>query len=408
MKWLFLILIIIGLSLSSKSAFSNPKIKLGIEVLLEEYLKLIKGKRIGLITNQTGVDSCLKSDIELLSKVPNTKLVALFGPEHGIDGSIPRGSYIKSYTDKETGIPVYSLYGETKKPTKDMLKDVDILIFDIQDVGLRYYTYIYTMALAMESAKENNIDFIVLDRPNPLNGIDVEGPVLEPAFTSFIGMYPIPLRYGMTIGELAQFFNKEFKINTRLTVAPMRNWTRNLWFDDTGLRWVISSPNMPNFDTVLLYSCTGPIGDTNISVGIGTTKPFHFIGTPYIDASTLIKELEKENLPGVIFRKAHFIPQFDKYQKELCHGLELFITNREEFKPIETCLTIIKVIRRLYPNKFDWGAMTGGRYSFDLSLGTDKVRASIEKGVAVKDIWRLWIKDLEKFTAIREKYLIYK
>jgi uncharacterized protein YbbC (DUF1343 family) len=408
MKWLFLSLIIIVLNLPARVAFSSPKIKLGIEVFLEEDLNLIKGKKIGLITNQTGVDSSLKSNIELLTKVPDIKLIALFGPEHGIDGSIPAGSYVKSYIDKETGIPVYSLYGDTRKPTKDMLKDIDVLIFDIQDVGLRYYTYIYTMALAMEAAKENNIDFIVLDRPNPLNGIDIEGPILDPAFSSFIGMYPIPLRYGMTIGELAQFFNREFKIDARLTVIPMKNWARDMWFDDTGLRWVISSPNMPDFDTVLLYSCTGPIGDTNISVGVGTTKPFHFIGASYINASVLIKELEKENLPGVIFRKAHFIPQFNKSQRELCNGVELFIADRKEFKPVEICLSIIKVIRRLYPDKFSWGDKTGGRYFFDLSMGQDKIRTFIEKGMTVKDIVRLWTKDLEKFIAIRGKYLIYK
>ncbi|MGC9063944.1 MAG: exo-beta-N-acetylmuramidase NamZ family protein [bacterium] len=388
--------------------FSNPRIKLGIEVLLEENIKLIKGKRIGLITNQTGVDSHLRTDIDLLSVIPDIRLMALFGPEHGIDGSIPRGTYVKSYIDKETGIPVYSLYGDTRKPTKDMLKDIDVLLFDIQDVGTRYYTYIYTMALAMESAKENGIDFVVLDRPNPLNGISVEGPVLEPPFSSFIGMYPIPLRHGMTIGELAQLFNKEFKIGARLTVVPMKNWTRDMWFDDTGLNWVISSPNIPDFESVLLYPCTGPIGDTNISVGIGTTKPFHFVGAPYIDSSMLLKELNKKSLPGILFRKAHFIPQFDRYEKEVCNGVEFFITDRKAFKPIETCLTIIEIIHRLYPDRFNWGDKSGGRYFFDLSMGTDKVRLSIERGLSVKEIVNLWTKGLERFISLREGYLLYR
>jgi uncharacterized protein YbbC (DUF1343 family) len=408
MRWIFLILGVINLIILGNPIFSSPRIKLGVEVLLEDNIKLIKGKRIGLITNQTGVDSFLKSDIELLARIPDVKLVALFGPEHGIDGSIPRGTYVKSYIDKDTGIPVYSLYGDTRKPTKDMLKGLDVLLFDIQDVGTRYYTYISTMALAMESAKENGIDFIVLDRPNPLNGISVEGPILEPSFSSFIGMYPIPLRHGMTIGELAQLFNREFKIDAKLTVVPMKGWTRDMWFDNTGLNWVISSPNMPDFEAVLLYPCTGPIGDTNISVGVGTTKPFHFIGAPYIDASALIKELEKENLPGVIFRKAHFIPQFDKYEKEVCNGIELFVTDRRGFKPVETCLTIIEVIRRLYPGRFNWGDRSGGRYFFDLSMGTDKVRLSIEKGLSAKEIEGLWAKDLEEFMTIRERYLIYR
>ncbi len=384
------------------------KVRLGLEILINEKIDLIKGKRIGLITNQTGVDSQLRSNISILSKIPRVKLVALFAPEHGIRGEGIAGEYVKSYIDEETNLPVYSLYGETRKPTKDMLKDLDAIIFDIQDVGVRHYTYISTMALAMESAKENRIDFIVLDRPNPLGGINVDGPILEPEFRSFIGLYPIPNIYGMTVGELALLFNNEFRISAKLTVVPMDGWNRGMKFDDTGLYWVISSPNIPDFETVLLYPCTGPIGDTYLSVGIGTTKPFHFVGAPYINPNKLIEELLKRRIEGVIFRLVYFIPKYSKFQNEVCKGVEIFITDRNRFNPLETCLNILDIVYKLYRKDFNWGDKSGGRYLFDLSMGTDKVRKYIEAGMNSKEIMKLWKKDLENFMVIRNKYLIYK
>lgn len=386
----------------------DSRVKLGLEVLLEERFSLIKGKRIGLITNQTGVDSHLRSNIDILYKSLGIKLTTLFAPEHGIRGERLAGEYVKSYTDEKTGLPVYSLYGETRKPTKDMLKDVDILIFDIQDVGVRHYTYISTMALAMQSAKENNIEFIVLDRPNPFGGIYVDGPVLEPDFSSFIGLYPIPNIYGMTIGELALMLNSEFKISSKLTVVPMSGWRRDMRFDQTGLYWVISSPNIPDFETVMLYPCTGPIGDTYISVGVGTTKPFHFVGAPYIDPDRLIEELLKRKIEGISFRISYFIPRYSKFQNELCRGIELFIINKDKFKPLEVCLNILDVIYRLYPKDFNWGDKSNGKYIFDLSMGTDKVRKYIESGMEPKEIIKTWKKDIEKFLTIRNRYLIYK
>lgn len=387
---------------------AEGKVRLGLEVLINEKIDLIRGKRIGLITNQTGVDSQLRNNISILSKNPGVKLVALFAPEHGIRGERIAGEYVKSYIDEEANLPVYSLYGETKKPTKDMLKDLDAIIFDIQDVGVRHYTYISTMALAMESAKENGIDFIVLDRPNPLGGINVDGPILEPEFSSFIGLYPIPNIHGMTVGELALLFNNEFRISTKLTVVPMDGWDRNMRFSDTGLYWVISSPNIPDFETVLLYPCTGPIGDTYLSVGVGTTKPFHFVGSPYINPNRLIEELLKRRLEGVIFRLAYFIPRYSKFQNEVCKGVELFITDRNRFNPLETCLNILDIVYKLYRKSFNWGDKSNGRYLFDLSMGTDKVRKYIEAGMNPKEIMKLWRKDLEKFMLIRNKYLIYR
>lgn len=399
---LFIILVFNGMTLA------KSKVRLGLEVLISEKIDLIKGKRIGLITNQTGVDSRLRSNIDILSKIPGVKLVALFAPEHGIRGERIAGEYIESYIDEESKLPVYSLYGKTRKPTRDMLKDLDVIIFDIQDVGVRHYTYISTMALAMESAKEKGIDFIVLDRPNPLGGIYIDGPVLESEFSSFIGLYPLPNIHGMTAGELALLFNSEFGISAKLTVVPMDGWKRHMRFDDTGLYWIISSPNIPDFATVLLYPCTGPIGDTYLSVGVGTTKPFHFVGAPYINPSRLIEELLKRKIEGVIFRPAYFIPRYSKFQNEVCKGVELFITDRNKFNPLETCLNILNIIYRLYRKDFNWGDRSNGRYLFDLSMGTDKIRKYIEAGMNPKEIIEIWKKDLEKFMLIRKKYLIYR
>ncbi|MGC8970981.1 MAG: exo-beta-N-acetylmuramidase NamZ family protein [bacterium] len=392
----------------SRVKMVDSRVKLGLEVLLDERFSLIKGKRIGLVTNQTGVDSCLRSNIDILYRFPGIRLTTLFAPEHGIRGERLAGEYVKSYTDEKTGLPVYSLYGETRKPTKEMLKNVDVLIFDIQDVGVRHYTYISTMALAMQSAKENNIEFIVLDRPNPLGGIYVDGPVLEPEFSSFIGLYPIPNIYGMTIGELALMFNSEFKISSKLTVVPMNGWRRDMKFNQTGLYWVMSSPNIPDFETVMLYPCTGPIGDTYLSVGVGTTKPFHFVGAPYIDPDRLIVELLRRKIEGVFFRSAYFIPRYSKFQNKLCKGVEIYIIDKDKFKPLELCINILDIIYRLYPKDFNWGDKSGERYIFDLSMGTDKVRRYIESGIEPKEIIKVWKKDMEKFLIIRNKYLIYK
>jgi len=403
--------IVVLLSLSiivSEIAMANSKVKLGLEVLLSERLDLIRGKRVGLITNQTGIDSQLRSNMDLLYRNPDVKLTVLFAPEHGIRGERLAGEYVKNYIDEKTKLPVYSLYGETRKPTRDMLKDIDVLIFDMQDVGVRHYTYISTMSLAMQSAKENNIDFIVLDRPNPLGGVYVDGPVLETDFSSFIGLYPIPNIYGMTIGELALLFNSEFRISSRLTVIPMKGWKRTMLFDQTGLYWVMSSPNIPDFETVMLYPCTGPIGDTYVSVGVGTTKPFHFVGAPYIDPDRLIEELLRRKIEGVALRVAYFIPRYSKFQNEVCRGIEIFINDRSKFKPMEVCLNILDVIYRLYPKSFNWGDRSNGRYIFDLSMGTDRIRKYIESGMDPKEIIKTWEKGIGDFLKLRSKYLIYK
>ncbi|MGZ9793638.1 exo-beta-N-acetylmuramidase NamZ family protein [Bacillus atrophaeus] len=384
-------------------AVKKPKVQTGIDILLSDYKKQLKGKKIGLITNPTGVNSSLKSSVDVLSQDPDIQLTTLYGPEHGVRGDAQAGDEVASYIDEKTGLPVYSLYGKTKKPTPEMLKNVDVLVFDIQDVGTRYYTYIYTMAYAMEAAKENGIPFIVLDRPNPQGGQQVEGPVLEPGYSSFVGLYPIPLKHGMTIGELALLFNKEFKINADLTVVKMKRWKRKMNFEDTGLPFVLPSPNMPTIDSTFVYPATGLIEGTNVSEGRGTTKPFEFIGAPYMKSTQLEEKLNSLGLPGVTFRAASYIPTFSKHQGKLCHGVQIYVTDRKKFEAVKTGLSLIKTIHDLYPDDFEFLA-TG---SFDKLIGNGWVRTKIEEGADIQEITDAYQKPLKEFKKLRKKYLIY-
>lgn len=378
-------------------------VKTGIETLLSSNLSWLKGKRVGLITNPTGIDANMKSSVDLLFEHPNIKLTALYGPEHGVRGDAQAGEGVESYTDEKTGLHVYSLYGKTRKPTPEMLKNVDVLLFDIQDVGARYYTYIYTMAYAMEAAKENNIPFVVLDRPNPIGGLKVEGPVLEPEHASFVGLYPIPLRHGMTTGELAKLFNKEFHINADVTVIKMKNWKRSMTFDDTKLPFVLPSPNMPTVDSTFVYPATGLIEGTNVSEGRGTTKPFELIGAPYINSSELADHLNQLKLKGVQFRPVSFTPTFSKHAGTLSHGVQLYVTDRSSFEAVKTGLSIIKAIHDLYPNDFQF-LQTG---SFDKLIGNGWMKEEINKGTSVKHIMKRYHHDLKTFEKKRKKYLIY-
>ncbi|WP_412059775.1 exo-beta-N-acetylmuramidase NamZ domain-containing protein [Metabacillus idriensis] len=380
------------------------KVTPGVEVLLKDQKELLKGKKVGLITNPTGIDSGLNSIVDLLNEDPEIELTALYGPEHGVRGDAQAGSSVEFYIDEKTGLPVYSLYGKTKKPTPEMLANVDVLVFDIQDVGTRYYTYIYTMAYAMEAAKENNIPFIVLDRPNPQGGLSVDGPVLEPEFSSFVGLYPIPLKHGMTVGELASFFNKEFEIGADLTVVKMNGWKRSMNFDETGLPFVLASPNMPTVSTTFVYPATGLIEGTNVSEGRGTTKPFELIGAPYINSTDLAEKLNSLSLPGIKFRAASFTPTFSKHAGKLSHGVEIYVTDREEFEAVPTGLHIIKTIHDMYPDDFQFLAAN----NFSLLIGNDWVRTMILEGASVADIMNKYQDEQDEFKMVRKEYLIYK
>ena len=379
----------------------NKKFALGVEVLLKEQKDLIEGKRVGLITNPTGVDQNLNSIVDLLYNDPDVELTALYGPEHGVRGDAQAGQYVEYYIDEVTGLPVYSLYGKTRKPTPEMLENVDVLVFDIQDVGTRFYTYIYTMALAMEAAKEKGIPFIVLDRPNPLGGTKVEGPVLDPAFASFVGQYAIPLRHGMTVGELAKLFNSEFGIGADLTVVEMKGWKRKSYFDETGLEFVLPSPNMPTLDTALVYPGAALIEGTNVSEGRGTTKPFELIGAPFINSTELARELNALKLPGVTFRAASFTPTFSKHSGKLSHGVQIHVTDRDAYQPVETGLHLVKTIHDMYPDQVTLTAF------FDNLIGNGWIRKGIEEGMSVEEMKSRWEEDLKEFKKVRNRYLLY-
>lgn len=418
-RLIIMLSLILVLSALSAAAFADngkhkgrdkkgKKFELGIEVLLDDEKELIEGKRVGLITNPTGVDQELNSIVDLLHNDPEVELTALYGPEHGVRGSAQAGEYVEFYTDEKTGLPVYSLYGATKKPTPEMLENVDVLLFDIQDVGTRFYTYIYTMAYAMEAAKENNIPFIVLDRPNPLGGTEVEGPVLETPYKSFVGNYEIPLRHGMTVGELAKLFNEEFGIGADLTVVKMKGWKRDMYYDETGLQFVMPSPNMPTLDTALVYPGAALIEGTNVSEGRGTTKPFELIGAPFINADNLAQQLNSLNLKGVSFRAASFTPSISKHAGKLSHGIQIHITDRDEFETVKTGLHIVKSIHDLYPEDFAFRAEDSRGISFfDQLIGNGWVREAIEEGKSVEWIESQWKDELKDFTKVRKDYLMY-
>jgi len=381
-------------------------VKLGLTTLLEDKLELVEGRSVGLITNSTGVNESLEDNISLSCRDPHVNLKAIFAPEHGLWAAVQDAVTVSSFEYDGIRIPVYSLYGKTRKPTREMLEDIDVLIFDIQDVGARFYTFISTMAMAMESCAEYGVNFVVLDRPNPIGGLAMEGNILEPAFRSFVGYLPVPVRHGMTAGELARLFNDHFQIGVRLDVAEMAGWRRDMWFDDTGLQWIMPSPNMPTLETATVYPGTCLFEGTNISEGRSTTRPFEIIGAPWIDASCLADELNLLSLAGVKFRPAGFIPIFAKYKDQSCGGVQVHVLDRENFAPVRTALIMIDTIRRMYPNEFQWRG--GDRKFFDVLMGTDSVRKRLSDGESVDSIIESWDSELKEFSESRRDYLLYQ
>lgn len=380
----------------------TPDVELGVERLLANP-EILKGRRVGLITNPTGVDSAMRSIVDRFNTAEDFELTALYGPEHGVRGDAQAGSDVAFYTDEATGLPVFSLYGETRKPTAEMLKDVDVLVFDIQDVGTRFYTYISTMAYAMEAARDNRIPFVVLDRPNPQGGLRVDGPVLEPEYASFVGLYPIPLKHGMTVGELALLFNGEYRIGADLEVVRMKGWKRKMLYGDTGLPFVMPSPNIPTTDTVHVYPATALFEGTNFSEGRGTTKPFQLVGAPYADAAEYARELNALGLPGVMFRAASFTPSFSKHAGSLSHGVEVHVMDTGRFEAVKTGIAMLKTAHDLYPQEFAFladdfiGSLTGNSY----------VKEMILQGASLESIMEQIDRERDKFLPIRERYLIY-
>jgi uncharacterized protein YbbC (DUF1343 family) len=374
----------------------------GIEVLVAERLDLLRGKRLGLITNHTGVDRKLRRNIDILKSLPETELVALFSPEHGIEGVGQAGEKVGSEIDKKSGVPVHSLYGEVTRPTPEMLKDVDLLVYDIQDVGSRYYTYLSTLGQCMEAAAQKSIPFVVLDRPNPLTGSRIEGRVLDWSFRSFVGTFAVPIRYGLSPGELANYVKDERRLNLQLFVVKMKNWQRYQWYDETGLVWVPPSPNIPALESALAYPGMCLLEGTNLSEGRGTTKPFEIAGAPWVDGNKLAERLKGLNLPGVLFRPISFTPAFSKFSGQPCHGIQIHVVDRNQFMPVRTTLSLIRDLRNFYPSQFEWNEK-----HFDQLIGSDDVRRAIEHNVSTEKIIESWQAGLEDFESKRRKYFLY-
>jgi uncharacterized protein YbbC (DUF1343 family) len=376
----------------------------GAEVLLERLPDELVGRRVGLITNQTGVDRTGTSTIDRLHTAPNVRLVGLYSPEHGIRGVAAAGEHVASGLDERTGLPIHSLYGETQRPTSAMLEGVEALIFDMQDIGTRQYTYISTMALGMQAAAERGIPFVVLDRPNPIGGVHVEGNILEPAFASFVGIYPIPVRHGMTAGELARLFNREFGIGANLIVVPAEGWSRGAWFDETGLPWINPSPNIRSLEAAIHYPGTVFFEATNLSEGRGTDLPFHQTGAPWLRAADVVGEMEAMRLPGVSFQavEVDVEPSAAKFGGQRLQAVRLILTDRESYRPVRTSLLLIDTIRRLHPAEFEFRGPWLERLG-----GTDSLLPAFQNG-RIRDLLDEWDRDAERFRQIREPYLLYR
>jgi len=413
-NYLFFLTVIPFLLIFCSTKPQTNKIKLGADRLIESELHLIAGKRVGVITNQTGVNSTGIHIVDLIYQTPDVKLVAIFGPEHGVRGDVEGGFQIGTLTDSKTGVPIFSLYGETRKPNPEMLRDIDVMIFDILDIGTRFYTYISTMSLAMEACAENNISFIVLDRPNPITGTIVEGPVLVPGFESFVGIHPIALRYGMTVGELAQLFNGEGflkegqKVN--LNVVKMKNWKRDTWLGDFDLNWIKPSPNITDDTTTVLYPGVALLEGTVVSEGRGTPQPFKNIGAPWLDHLSLQQELQLLNIPGIHIDTTSFVPVDmpgaavdPKFEGQKCHGLRFRITDPHHFQSVAFGIHLICLIKKIHPEHFAWNAGLG----IDRLSGTDKFRKAVDESLPAEQIIVSFENEVNIFKKVRQQYLLY-
>ena len=409
--WLFA-MIIGGLIFTTTAFAQKIKVKTGIEVLKESNFRILQGKRVGLITNPTGVDNNLKSTIDILHEAPNVQLVALYGPEHGVRGDVHAGDKVSDFKDPDTGIPVYSLYGATRKPTKEMLQGLDLLVYDIQDIGCRSYTYISTLYLAMQAAAENDIEFVVLDRPNPLGGLKVEGNLVEEGFFSFVSQLKIPYVYGLTCGELAEMINGE-QMNPqpcKLTVVKMKKWRRRMNFDDTGLPWVPTSPHIPFAHSACFYPASGILGELGyISIGVGYTLPFEMFAAEWINAEAFAKALNMKNLPGVTFRPIHLKPYYSVGQGKNYQGVQIYLTDFAKARLSDIQFHVMEVEAELYPDYKVFDHAPENRFDmFDKVCGSDFIRLEFSRNHRFTDIQSYWTKDEEAFRKFSKKYYLYR
>ena len=395
------------------TAFAQKiRIQTGIEVLKNSNFKLLEGKRVGLITNPTGVDNQLKSTIDILHEAPNVNLVALFGPEHGVRGDVHAGDHVDNSSDPTTGLPVGSLYGKTRKATPDMLKGIDVLVYDIQDIGCRSFTYISTMGLAMEAAAENNIEFVVLDRPNPLGGLKVEGNLAEDGYISFVSQFKIPYLYGLTCGELAQMLNEENMLakQCKLTVVKMKGWKRKMDYTQTGLQWIPSSPHIPHAHSAFFYPVSGIVGELGyLSIGVGYTIPFQMFAADWIKAEEFASALNKLHLPGVHFRPMHLKPFYSVGAGTQMQGVQVHLTDYQKANLSEIQFYVMQVIAQLYPDKAVFANANEKRFDmFDKVSGSNQIRLLFAKNNRFEDIQAYWNKDVEAFKKLSKKYYLYK
>ena len=413
-----LLLISLSLLVSSVVFASGPVVKTGIEVLRDRGFEGLTGKRVGLVTNPSGVDHLLNSTVDILFNAPGVELVALYGPEHGVRGDLYAGDHVKDSRDEVTGLPVYSIYGATRKPTKEMLQGIDIMVYDIQDVGVRSYTFISTLGLVMEACGEMGIEVMVLDRPNPLGGNKIEGCYVEPGFYSFVSQYRIPYVYGLTVGELAIMINEEGMNRGQkgdqapaiceLTVVPMEGWTRDMVYEDTGLPWVLPSPNIPFKDTPMYYAAAGICGELYgfMNIGIGYTLPFQVFGALWLNPERLKEKLESYGLPGVSFRTIWYKPFSGSQKGQLVKGLQYFFTDYENARLTDTQFYVMQAVAELHPDKKAFEIISGYGL-FDKVCGTNYVRKEFQKRYNVSDILEYWRKDEEDFRTLSQRYHIY-
>lgn len=389
-------------------------VKIGIDLFQRLWPKKLSRASVGLLVHPASINSTLRHSVDCFHKFRKIQLKALFGPQHGIRGETQDNMIEwQGFKDNSTGLPVFSLYSQTRKPNTSMLRDIDVLVIDIQDIGTRYYTFIWTMELCMQACYESGKSVVILDRPNPINGTMTEGPVLDPAYSSFVGQRPSPVRHGMTVGETANYFKSEFYPLLDLHVIKMQGWKRKMWFDETMLPWVMPSPNIPTLDTALVYPGMCLLEGTNISEGRGTTRPFEIFGAPFIKPEQMVKKIKEYKLRGVAFRPLYFQPTFQKYTGELCGGAQIHVTDRNKFKPFKTGVAILKAVHELYPEEFSWKTppyeYETQKMPIDILSGSDRLRHDIETCTPLKNMETWWTAQCSEFKrSIRKKYLLYE
>ena len=405
---------ILQISVFIFASILTAQVKTGIDVLKESNFKILEGKKVGLITNPTGVDKNLKSTVDIFYEAENVNLTALYGPEHGVRGDHAAGEYVDFYIDEKTNVPVYSLYGKSRKPSKEMIENVDALVYDIQDIGSRSYTYISTMGLAMETAAEYNLEFVVLDRPNPIGGNRVEGPLVEDGFYSFVSQFKIPYVYGLTCGEVAELINNEKMlkdgVKCNLTVIKMEGWNRNMTFEETDLEWVPTSPHIPHKNSAYYYSTSGIVGELGtVSIGVGYTLPFQTFAASWINSAILTEKMNSFNLPGVEFRPITYKPFYAMGKGEYLHGVQIHIIDFTKVKLTEIQFYFLEAVKEIHPDKDIFEMAEPSRISmFDKVAGTDKIRKAFTENWKFDDIKEAFYSDAEKFKEFSKKYYLYE